>query len=119
MNLDAVVSSLSIHHLDHGQKQVAYRKIFDALAPDGVFINADQVAGPTPELERRYQAIWLRQVRSNGATPEQIEAALYRMREDRCAPVEEQLQWMREAGFEDADCWYKENRFAVMAGSRT
>jgi len=41
------------------------------------------------------------------------------MREDICSPVEKQLQWMREAGFSDADCWYKENRFAVLAGTRS
>jgi tRNA (cmo5U34)-methyltransferase len=24
---------------------------------------------------------------------------------------------MREAGFADTDCWFKDNRFAVLAGS--
>jgi tRNA (cmo5U34)-methyltransferase len=28
------------------------------------------------------------------------------------------LEWLRAAGFSDADCWYKENRFAVIAGTR-
>jgi tRNA (cmo5U34)-methyltransferase len=116
--LDAVVSSLSIHHLDHADKRELFRKIYAALAPGGRFINADQVAGPTPDLDERYKALWLEQVRQADATPEQIEASLYRQREDRCAPVEEQLQWLREAGFTDADCWYKENRMAVMAGTR-
>lgn len=36
---------------------------------------------------------------------------------DRCCSVDEQLAWMREAGFADADCWLKEGRFAVMHGS--
>jgi tRNA (cmo5U34)-methyltransferase len=116
--LDAVVSSLSIHHLDHADKRALFRKIYAALASGGRFINADQVAGPTPDLNERYKALWLEQVRQAGATPEQVEASLYRQREDRCAPVEEQLQWLREAGFTDADCWYKENRMAVMAGTR-
>jgi tRNA (cmo5U34)-methyltransferase len=118
-DLDAIVSSLSIHHLDHADKRELFRKIYAALAPGGRFINADQVAGPTPDLDARYKALWLEQVRQAGATPEQIEASLYRQREDRCASVEEQLQWLREAGFKDADCWYKENRMAVMAGTRS
>ena len=118
-DLDAIVSSLSIHHLDHADKRELFRKIHAALAPGGRFINADQVAGPTPDLDERYKALWLEQVRQAGATPEQIEASLYRQREDRCASVEEQLQWLREAGFKDADCWYKENRMAVMAGTRS
>ncbi len=116
--LDAVVSSLSIHHLEDEGKLELFRKIHAALAAGGRFINADQVAGPTAELEERYKALWLEQVRLAGATPEQIRTSLYRQREDRCAPVEAQLQWLREAGFSDADCWYKESRFAVMAGTR-
>jgi tRNA (cmo5U34)-methyltransferase len=116
--LDAAVSSLSIHHIEDEGKQELFGRIYAALVPGGRFINADQVAGPTAELEKRYKALWLEQVRQAGATTEQIEASLYRQREDRCAPVERQLQWLRQAGFKDADCWYKENRLAVMAGTR-
>ncbi|HEU5341058.1 class I SAM-dependent methyltransferase [Edaphobacter sp.] len=114
----AVVSSLSIHHLDDKDKRAVYKKMHGALKPNGVFINAEQVAGPTAELDARYKALWLRQVREAGATEQQVEDSLFRQQEDRCSPVAEQLRWMREAGFEDADCWYKDNRFAVMAGTR-
>lgn len=117
-DLDAVVSSLSIHHLEDADKRVLFRKIYGSLKLGGVFVNAEQVAGPTADVEERYRSRWLEQVRELGATGEQIEASLYRMREDRCSPVEYQLRWMREAGFADADCWYKEGRFAVMAGTR-
>jgi tRNA (cmo5U34)-methyltransferase len=117
-NMDAVVSSLSIHHLEDADKRKVFGKIYESLAPGGVFINAEQVAGPTPALEARYKTLWLEQVRKAGASEEQIEGALYRMREDRCASVEDQLGWLRAAGFADADCWFKENRFAVLAGSR-
>ena len=117
-DLCAVVSSLSIHHLDDDGKRAVFRKAFAALKPGGVFANADQVAGPTPELDDRYESLWLAQVRAAGATTEQIEASLYRQSEDRCSPVRDQLTWMREAGFADADCWYKEARFAVLAGTK-
>jgi tRNA (cmo5U34)-methyltransferase len=117
-SLCAVVSSLSIHHLDDAEKRVVFRRAYESLLPGGVFVNADQVAGPTPALETRYKALWLEQVRATGATEEQIEASLYRQKEDRCAPVGDQLQWLRDAGFADADCWFKDNRFAVMAGPR-
>ncbi|HEY5056049.1 MAG TPA: methyltransferase domain-containing protein [Acidobacteriaceae bacterium] len=117
-NLCAVVSSLSIHHLEDDGKRAVFRKAHAALKPRGVFVNADQVAGPTPELDDRYKSLWLAQVRAAGATAEQIEASLYRQREDRCSPVDGQLAWMREAGFADADCWYKEARFGVLAGTK-
>jgi len=117
-NLCAVVSSLSIHHLDDADKRTVFKKAHASLKPNGVFVNAEQVAGPTPALEARYKTLWLEQVRAAGATEQQIEASLYRQQEDRCATVADQLLWLREAGFADADCWFKDNRFAVMAGTR-
>lgn len=117
--LCSVVSSLSIHHLDDDDKRAVFRKAYGSLKPNGVFVNADQVSGPTPELEARYKALWLEQVRAAGATEQQIDASLYRQQEDRCACVEDQLCWLREAGFADADCWFKNSRFAVMAGTHS
>jgi tRNA (cmo5U34)-methyltransferase len=38
------------------------------------------------------------------------------MRFDRCATVEDQLVWLREAGFAGADCLFKDHRFAVIVG---
>jgi tRNA (cmo5U34)-methyltransferase len=115
---DAIVSALSIHHLEDDAKRLLFARILVSLRPGGVFINAEQVLGPTPALESRYKAIWLEQVRALGATEEQIAASLFRQREDRCASVEDQLAWMRAVGFADVDCWFKDGRFAVMSGTR-
>jgi len=115
---DAIVSALSIHHLTDPDKRALFAKIFAALRPGGVFVNAEQVAGPTPALDAIYKSLWLQQVREAGATPQQIADSLYRQQDDRCASVEDQLDWMRDVGFSDADCWFKDNRFAVLAGTR-
>lgn len=115
---EAIVSALSIHHLENEAKRNLFRRIRAALARGGVFVNAEQVAGPTPDLTRRYHEQWLKQIRERGATEREIADAEYRMRADRCSSVEDQLAWMRDAGFADADCWLKEGRFAVMSGSR-
>lgn len=117
-NLCAIVSSLSIHHLDDSGKREVFRKIHTALKLNGVFVNAEQVAGRTPELDTRYKDRWLEQVRAAGATEQQIADSLYRQQEDRCASVEDQLDWMRSVGFDDADCWFKDNRFAVLSGTK-
>jgi tRNA (cmo5U34)-methyltransferase len=117
-NCDAVVTSLSIHHLEDERKRALLRPILRALKPGGLFVNADHIAGPTAELEEIYQLRWLADVRSLGATEQQISDSLYRQQEDRRAPVGVQLAWMREAGFADVDCWYKYSSFAVMTGRR-
>ncbi len=115
---DAIVSAHSIHHLEDDAKRSLFRRVHDALARGGVFVNAEQVAGPTLGLTRRYHEQWLRKIRERGASEQEIADAEYRMQADRCSSVEDQLAWMRESGFTDADCWLKEGRFAVMQATR-
>jgi tRNA (cmo5U34)-methyltransferase len=113
---DAVVSALAIHHLDDAHKRQLFSRVHAGLAPGGVFVNAEQVAGPTDALTAIYTATWERECRALGATDEELDAAYERMRHDRCADVESQLAWMRQAGFAAADCVYKSWRQAVLSG---
>ncbi|MEQ1887133.1 MAG: class I SAM-dependent methyltransferase [Bryobacteraceae bacterium] len=115
---DAIVSALSIHHLTDDLKRDLYARIFAALRPGGVFINADQVLGTTVELEKAYQQTWYNDARALGATDEELNAALIRMQEDRSATLDAQLEWLNDLGFETVDCWFKEARFAVFCGRK-
>ncbi|MEU1748564.1 class I SAM-dependent methyltransferase [Micromonospora arida] len=113
---DAVVSALAIHHLDDAGKRALYRRAAAALAPGGVFVNAEQVAGPTPELDRRYDEVWMQRITELGASPDEIAGSRERMRHDRPATVADQCRWLAEAGLIDVDCYFKEWRFAVFGG---
>ncbi|MEU7175053.1 class I SAM-dependent methyltransferase [Micromonospora tulbaghiae] len=115
---DAVVSALAIHHLDDSGKRALYRRAAGALVPGGVFVNAEQVAGPTPALDRRYDEVWTARITELGSDAEEIAGARERMRHDRPAPVAEQCRWLAEAGLVDVDCFFKEWRFAVFGGRR-
>ena len=111
---DAVVSALAIHHLEHADKRALMARIHGALRQGGVFINAEQVDAPTPELTAIYERRWAEDCRALGATEAEIDGARERMRHDRCIDVETQLGWLRGAGFTTADCTYKSWRFAVL-----
>jgi tRNA (cmo5U34)-methyltransferase len=111
---DAVVSALAIHHLEDADKKVLFGRVYDALRPGGVFVNAEQVLGPTPELAELYVETWQRLCRELGAGDAELTAAIERRRHDRCADVESQLQWLREAGFPTVDCLYKYWEQAVL-----
>lgn len=39
---DLVLSALSIHHLEHGQKKVLFKIIHESLSDGGTFVNYDQ-----------------------------------------------------------------------------
>jgi tRNA (cmo5U34)-methyltransferase len=115
---DAVVTALAVHHLDDAGKAELYRRILDRLRPGGVFVNAEQVAGPTPDLDALYVERWLVHTRACGATDEDHAQAAVRMSMDLPAPVEAQCAWLRDAGYVDVDCFFKQWRFAVFGGWR-
>ena len=111
---DSVISALAIHHLSDADKRDLYRRICDWIAPGGVFVNVEQVLGPTPEMELLYDRIWQEQVLGAGGTQTMIDRAKSRMAFDQCATTADQLAWLREAGFAQVDCTFKSWRFAVL-----
>ena len=116
---DAVVSALAIHHLSDAQKRALFAHIHEVLVPGGVFVNAEQVAGPTPRLDDDYRRVWATQTRACGATDDDLAEAAVRMAVDICAPVDTQCGWLRDLGFVDVDCFFKSWRFAVFGGWRS
>ncbi|WP_392531079.1 class I SAM-dependent methyltransferase [Nostoc sp. C117] len=115
---DVVISALSIHHLSDFDKEVLYQRIYDVLKPGGIFVNADQVIGKTPDLEQLYRQRWVDSVRAKNISEEDFKAAQKRMEYDRMATLDIQLHWLEAAGFQNVDCWYKNFSFAVFGGYR-
>ncbi len=115
---DAVVSALAIHHLVDAAKRELFARVHAALRPGGVFVNAEQVAGPTPMFDQHYRDWHAQMAAVLGASTEEWAAAQERMRVDQCADVESQLTWVRNAGFGDADCLFRDHGFAVIVARR-
>lgn len=115
---DAVVSALAIHHLDDHDKRDLDARVLAVLRPGGAFVNAEQVRGPTAWLDARQREGWLAACRRHGASEAELAGALERMVADRDADTETQLRWLREAGYDDVDCFYRRWHFAVIAGWR-
>ena len=115
---DIIASALSIHHLSDSDKRALYQKCSSMLNDKGVFLNADQVKGETPHIEELNKSVWRRHVESSGLSREEIDAGYERVELDREAGLDEQLGWMREAGFGDAACLDKYYHFAVLYGRK-
>ena len=113
---DVAVSALALHHATGEQFGASLRHVQAALRIGGLFINADQALGTSPENEGRYEAHWQASARAAGSTNEQIAQAVERMKADRTMPLEAQLRWMRSSGFGQVECWYKNYRFVVCSG---
>ncbi|WP_119462939.1 class I SAM-dependent methyltransferase [Rhodospirillaceae bacterium SYSU D60014] len=115
---DLVISALSIHHLADADKQTLFARIHAALRPGGLFVNAEQVIAPTPELAARDRQLWREAAIALGASEAEIAAAEGRMRFDRCATLADQLAWLAAAGFAQVDCSFKAWQFAVYSGQK-
>lgn len=115
---DVCVSALSIHHVAPQQLGEVFRRIRDVLPYGGLFVNADQALGVTPQNEAFIQARWERQVRELGCSESDLNIAKERMKADQTASLEFQLQTLRDTGFDAVECWYKNGRFTVYSGNK-
>jgi tRNA (cmo5U34)-methyltransferase len=113
---DLVISGLSIHHLDHETKRSLFHRIYAALKSGGLFLNRDVVSGATERLSGMYVNLWRLYVRSMGEDDASMMKRYYA--EDIPASVEEQLEWMREAGFIDVGCHWQRLNFAIYGGRK-
>lgn len=118
-SFDLVISSLSIHHLNDLEKRDLFREVYRVLRKPGIFLNIDLIKGPTPYLEELYCADWYDKMRRAGAPDEEIKAGIERrLAYDRDALMEDQLRWLQEAGFNDADCVYRNYKMGLFLGMK-
>ena len=82
-DFDLIVSGLAIHHLENGQKQSLFHQVARLLAPNGRFINADQVLGETAAAEAAYTEHWRQHVTAHPDLSAEAKAA-----EDKATPAE-------------------------------
>jgi tRNA (cmo5U34)-methyltransferase len=90
---DLVYSALAIHHLDGAGKRDLFGRIAAVLRPGGVFVLADVVVRDDPEDQQ---------------TPIDGEY-------DKPDRLDDQLDWLREAGFEATPVWVHKDLAVVRA----
>lgn len=115
---DVIVSSLSIHHLEHENKKFLYKKVYKNLSPGGIFLNADQVLGPHPNNEEEYQQNWMNKIDVGSLSDAEKKIILDRMELDNPALLLDNLKWLEEGGFNDVDTYYKYYNFVVIYGKK-
>jgi tRNA (cmo5U34)-methyltransferase len=111
---DIICSALSIHHLAPEDKRELFCRIFSALQPGGMFVNADQADGETGYFRQRYLEFWNDFLKSGPMTQAQ-HAEILKRRDtlDHNEKLSVQLRWLNDAGFSDVDVVYRNRTFIV------
>ncbi|HLU22099.1 MAG TPA: class I SAM-dependent methyltransferase [Bacillaceae bacterium] len=119
-SIDCVVSGFAIHHLPHNKKQELYKEIYTLLAPGGIFINIEHTASATPKIEELYDKLFIEHLAAYNNRDKQEVAAEYYARPDKedniLERVDIQVNWLRDIGFQHADCYFKWMELAVFGG---
>jgi SAM-dependent methyltransferase len=124
---DAVVSGFSIHHQPDENKRRVYADILALLVPGGIFVHMEHVK-PTSELAHQLfedhfvENLYEGEVASGGTRSRDELRTEFVNREDKeaniLAPVDKQLDWMRELGYIDVDCHLRIYELAVFGGRK-
>ena len=113
-SFDAVISALSIHHLEDGDKQKLFARIYDLLPDGGLFVNYDQFCAGQPTIDRWINAYWESQLEHSGLTSHDL--ALWRERKklDRECTVQREMEMLNQCKFQAVECVYSCQKFSVI-----
>jgi len=123
---DLCVSSLAIHHLNMENKALLFRYLFNHLTDGGFFLNLDVVLSPSKEIEGWYCALWKHWMQNLldqfGVRDENPDDIINRYKDPASMnnpdTLEAQLTALKEAGFRDVDCYYKNGIFTIFGGRK-
>ena len=118
---DAVISSLCVHHLPDERKQQLIREILARLAPGGWYLNFEPVSAPDPAVGEAWQRV------NDRLDPAAAEKRAHLTPEERrhwenhvryLIPLAAQVEFLRAAGFEAVDVYWKELDYVIYGGRR-
>ena len=117
---NAVAACIALHHVkDLTAKAGIYRNIHAALAPGGIFVNADTAVCATPALRDHAYALWAKSMAAHGISEQDAFAHFANWaREDYYPPLITELRLLADAGFAEPECFWREAAAVVFGAMR-
>jgi tRNA (cmo5U34)-methyltransferase len=119
--LDAVVTSLCVHHLPDDRKRGLFAEIFGRLIPGGWYLNYDPITTDDAVVKVAWERV--NDIldpetahKRQHATPEDLARRENHVRY--IIPLDRQLEYLRAAGFEGIDVYFKRLDYVVYGGRK-
>ncbi len=118
---DAVVSSFAIHHLDQTAKKSLFRKVYNLTKPRGIFVFGDRFT----EASESHLEVAAAYFSEHGPRPKrtrklgdvvQYMKGQFKLDGDKPSTEQEQIEWMKEAGWGNVRCPFRSFICGVISG---
>ena len=124
--IEAVSSTMALHHAE--DKRTLFKEVHDVLPPGGVFVFADHMAGSSPLIDEligiKRARLKLSSIDGDINDKHKIESFIREDNEkqdaegNKCESISDYLQDLRNVGFEDVDCIWRDYWLAVFVAKK-
>jgi len=118
---NGVITTLALHHISTlDAKRAVYANIFDALLPNGIFLNGDCTLDSVEPAHSVMLRCWLDFMAKHGITEEEGRNHFAEWaKEDSYLQLFDELTILDEAGFRRPEVYWRDGPFAVYGGIRS
>jgi len=117
---DLVTAALTIHHLEGEEKQALFQKVYESLIPGGFFSVTDLYVNKQDEpAHSQVLKRWEQQARALGTNSAEWSWIMDHYEAyDRPDGFEDQICWLREAGFESAEIVWQQDAWGCVLAKK-
>jgi|GEM_PF-7128028 len=118
-SFDAVVSTMTFHYLSNTDKKIVLKNVYDSLKHRGIFIIGDRIISGYPFLKdvfaKRMTAAWDKTTKNWKTSTRKTHNTVADSKEEPWF-LEDQLLWLKEAGFSEVACIWQDFNYCVFYG---
>ena len=113
-NPDLIISALSIHHLENTDKKRLFKRVYESLVDDRLFVNYDQFCSDSSVINEKIEEYWINGIKKSGVSKIEYARWIERKKLDREISINQEIQWLKDAGFRNVECIYSKGKFGVI-----
>lgn len=113
---DLIITAIGFHHQTDVGKRRMFKKIYRLLKPNGIFLLGDLMTYRNPKRATYEQARHVHHMVAHASNKRALsDWAYHHLVLNKLTPVEDQMQWLRQAGFHVRLLMQEINTMAILA----
>jgi tRNA (cmo5U34)-methyltransferase len=118
-SFEAAVSTMTFHYLSNKDKKIVFKNIYDSLKYKGIFLIGDRIISNSPFLKdifaKRMISSWDNTTKNWRASIRKPHNTVADSQEEPWF-IEDQLLWLKEVGFSEVACIWRDFNYCVFYG---